>query len=113
MGSTMSNVKRTAYEQPSDVNVVPQNGQQIRTNGDSHHNKSDLKTRADVIKECGEPESETSNQQGFFATCYEEDCFLMGGLRKHFHTRLSFPAGKMYKIVYLDSKENVLCTIKP
>ncbi len=69
-----------------------------------------FQTRADLIRDCGEPEQETTQEMGFFATSFKEDCFLVGGGRDAFDRRLQFPDGKLCKVAYLDPDGNVIRT---
>ncbi len=69
---------------------------------------SHIETRDDVIKEFGEPDTDSANGPQFFAVCVEEDMFLMGGARQTYSRRLTFSEGKSAKVVYLDSENKVM-----
>ena len=113
MGSSFSSFSSSNLSSAeSDIDDLQQTSQ--RSNSSSNDRKlptinkfSHLKTKKDVIEECGEPISETQNNQGFFATCVEEDMFLMTNKNK-FDVRLEFSKDKICKVVYLDSNDNVI-----
>ena len=66
------------------------------------------KTREEVISAFGEPKSETTNSEAFFANSFQEDCFLMGGGRNCFDKRSVFSGDTKSIIVYFDVDGNVI-----
>lgn len=70
-----------------------------------------MMTRNDVIKLCGDPISEKRDGERFEPISLDENYFLFAGGkfgRGIFDKRLEFPEGKLCKVVYLDSDDNVI-----
>lgn len=60
-----------------------------------------VKTKAELLAKFGPPTSTTTQAEAFFATCYEEDCSLMGGLRNRFTERMVWDTTGKSRVAYL------------
>lgn len=61
-----------------------------------------IKTKEELLAKFGPPTTTTGPSDGFFATCYQEDCFLMGGLRNKFTERMVWTTEGKQKVAYLN-----------
>lgn len=64
-----------------------------------------IKTKAELLAKFGPPTCTTTQPEAFFATCYEEDCFLMGGLRNKFTERMVWDTTGKSRVAYLRGDE--------
>lgn len=60
-----------------------------------------IKTKEELLSKFGPPTSTTPQVEAFFATCYEEDCFLMGGLGYKFTERMVWDTTGKSRVAYL------------
>jgi len=84
---------------------VPNPNPILVPNPDSVSNPELPKTKDELLSKFGPPTAITRQVDGFFAICYEEDRFLMGGLRNKFTERMVWTIENKQKIAYLNGDQ--------